>query len=276
LSTSRLGSVLPRALVALACALLALVGCERPEARPSPLQRILSSGEMRAGTSADTPPMTMRDRDGQLIGLEVDLVRALADTMNVKVRFVEIPFAELIPALERGEIDLAVAGMTITPERNARVAFAGPYFISGNTLLARNRELAETEDLAQLDDPKLSFAALEASTSARFVRTHLPKARLVTVPDNDAGVKALLAGEVDGMVSDLQVCTIARARNPDTELYVRQTPFTTEPLGIALAPDSPLFLNLVTNYLNTLEETSALAQMKAKWLGDSAWLGQLP
>jgi ABC-type amino acid transport substrate-binding protein len=78
------------------------------------------------------------------------------------------------------------------------------------------------------------------------------------------------------MVSDLQVCTIARLRNADAELYLRQTPLTTEPLGIALAPDSQLFLNLVTNYLNTLEETSALAQMKAKWLGDSAWLGQLP
>lgn len=274
--TSRYGSALPRALAALACVLLALTACERPAARSSPLQRILSSGELRAGTTADFPPFAMRDRDGQLIGLEVDLVRALADTMNVKVRFVEIPFAELIPALERGEIDLAVAGMTITPERNARVAFAGPYFVSGNTLLARTREVAETEDPAQLDDPKLSFAVLEASTSASFVRARMPKARLVTMPDNEAGVKALLAGEVDGVISDLQVCTIARWRNPDAELYLRYAPFTTEPLGIALPPDSPLFLNLVTNYLNTLEETGALAQLKAKWLGDGAWLERLP
>jgi polar amino acid transport system substrate-binding protein len=276
LSTSRLATPPRRALAALVCALFALAGCDRHDARTSPLQRILSSGELRAGTTADFPPLSMRDRDGQLIGLEVDLVRALADTMNVKVRFVEIPFADLIPALERGEIDLAVAGMTITPERNARVAFAGPYFISGNTLLARKRELADAEDLAQLDDPKLSFAALDASTSASFVRAHMPKAKLVTVPDNDAGVKALLAGEVDGMISDLQVCTLARWRNPGAELYLRYAPFTTEPLGIALPPDSPLFLNLVTNYLNTLEETSALAQMKAKWLGDSAWLERLP
>jgi len=127
----------------------------------------------------------MRDRDGQLMGLEVDLVRALAENMNLKVTFVEIPFAELIPAIERGEIDLAIAGMTITPERNARVAFAGPYLISGNTLLARKRELADTEDPAQLDDPKLSFATLDSSTSERFVRARLPKARLVTLPDNE-------------------------------------------------------------------------------------------
>jgi ABC-type amino acid transport substrate-binding protein len=276
LSTSRPASTLPRALAALACVLLALAGCERSGAGPLLIQRILKTGELRAGTSADSPPMTARGRNGQLIGLEVDLVQAMADTMNVKVRFVEIPFAELIPALERGEIDLAFAGMTITPERNARVAFAGPYYISGNTLLARKRELAEAQDLARLDDPALSFAALEASTSESFVRTHLPKAKLVTVRDNDAGVKALLAGEVDGLVSDLQVCNVARWRNPEAELYLRYAPFTTEPLGIALPPDSMLFLNLVANYLKTIEETGALAQLKAKWLGDGAWLAELP
>lgn len=276
MNPSRSGTALRHTLVALACALLALTGCERRHAGPSPLQHILSSGELRVGTTADFPPLAMRDRDGQLIGLEVDLVKALATTMNVKVRFAEIPFAELIPSVERGDVDLALAGMTITPERNARVAFAGPYLISGNTLLARSRELAETEDPAQLDDPKLSFAALEASTSAAFVRQHMPKAKLVTVPDNDAGVKALLAGQVDGMISDQQVCTVARWRHPDAELYLRYVPFTTEPLGIALPPDSPLFLNLVTNYLNTLQETGELAQMKARWLGDGAWLERLP
>src|SRR5262249_39745484 len=157
------GSALTRPLAAVACVLLALAGCERPTARPLPIQRILKAGELRVGTSADSPPLTVHDRDGKPMGLEIDLVQALGANMNVKVGFVEMRFAELIPALERGEIDLAVAGMTITPERNARVAFVGPYFVSGNTLLARKRELAEAQDIAQLDDPKLSFAALDGS-----------------------------------------------------------------------------------------------------------------
>jgi polar amino acid transport system substrate-binding protein len=257
--------------------LVALTGCGRAAStQPLPIQRILKAGEMRVGTSADSPPFTMHDRDGKLIGLEVELVQAMADNMNVKVRFVEMPFAELIGPLERADIDVAVAGMTITPERNARVAFAGPYYVSGNTLLTRKREVADTEDPAQLDDPKLSFAALDGSTSAKFVQAHMSKAKLVAVRDNDAGVKALLAGEVDVFVSDLQVCTIARWRHPDAGLYLRREPLTTEPLGLALPPDSMLFLNLVTNYLKTIEETGVLAQLKAKWLGDSAWLEKLP
>jgi len=263
-------------LAAFFCALLVFAGCDRPSPRPLPIQRVLKSGELRVGTSADSPPLTMHDREGKLMGFEVDLAQALADDMKVKVRFVEMPFAELIPALERGDIDLAVAGMTITPERNARIAFAGPYYVSGNTLLVRTAELADAADPGKLDDPKLSFAVLDGSTSAAFVREHMPKAKLVAVRDNDAGVKALLAGEVDGVVSDLLVCTIARWRHPDADLHLRYEPFTAEPLGLALPPDSILFLNLVTNYLRTLEETGELAQLKAKWLGDGAWLERMP
>jgi polar amino acid transport system substrate-binding protein len=279
LSTWRRGSALIRTVAVTASALLAFGGCDRPAAsaaRPLAIQRILKAGEMRVGTSADSPPMTVKDRDGKLMGLDIDLVQALGDTMKVKVSFVQMPISELIPALERGDIDMAAAGMTITPERNARVAFAGPYFISGNTLLTRNRALAESEDLATLDDPKLKLAAREGSTSEVFVKAHLPKAKLVALPDNDAGVKALLAGEVDGLITDLNVCTVARLRHPDAGLYLRFSPLTTEPLGLALPPDSILFLNLVTNYLKTLEETGELAQLKAKWLGQSEWLERLP
>jgi ABC-type amino acid transport substrate-binding protein len=53
-------------------------------------------------------------------------------------------------------------------------------------------------------------------------------------------------------------------------------PFTTEPLGIALPPDDPLLLNLVTNYLNTLENTGELAQLKARWLSNGEWVAELP
>ncbi|HTO08129.1 MAG TPA: transporter substrate-binding domain-containing protein [Myxococcota bacterium] len=279
MSTSPRTSAPTRGLAAALCALLALASCNRPAhlaAQGSPIPRILKAGELRVGTSADSPPMTVHDKNGKLMGLEIDLMEALGATMNVKVRFVEMPFAELIPALERSDIDLAVAGMTITPERNARVAFAGPYFISGNTLLTRTRELADGDDAAKLDDPKLSFAALKGSTSEAFVRSHLPKAKLVAVPDNDAGVRALLAGEVDGLLSDLLVCTVARMRHPDAGLYMRFPPLSTEPLGVALVPDSMLFLNLVTNYLKTLEETGELAQLKAKWIGGGEWLERLP
>ncbi len=262
--------------LALLLALLSQSGCERADTTGSPLQRILEAGELRVGTAANVPPLAMRDRAGKLIGLEIDLVRALGGAMNLKVRFIELAFAELLPALERGEVDLAIAGLTMTAERNARVAFAGPYFVSGTSVLSKAPELVDVEDAAALNAPERRFAALEASTGARFVTQHMPTAKLVTVADNDAGVALVLNDEVDALIADFQVCAVARWRHPEAGLHTRYSPFTTEPLGIALPPNAPLFLNLVTNYLNTLEETGELAQLKARWLGDGSWIEALP
>lgn len=260
---------------------LALQACARldvtPGAAGSPsLDRILASGELRVGVSADLPPLNMRDRDGNIVGLEIDLVRALGDAMGLEVRLVERRFADLLPTLERGEVDLVVAGLTITPERNARVAFAGPYFISGTSILSKSREIANVQDPSALDDPERTFVALEGSTSARFVRDRLPRARAITVPDYEAGIQMVIDDRADGLVADFQVCTLAQWRHPDAGLHALMTPFTTEPLGIALPPRAPLLLNLVTNYLNTLENTGTLAQLKAKWLSDGSWVSNLP
>lgn len=65
----------------------------------------------------------------------MDLARAVAGAMEVRLRVEVIPFDELIPALEKGRIDMIISSMTITAERNLRVAFVGPYFISGQSIL---------------------------------------------------------------------------------------------------------------------------------------------
>lgn len=265
---------------ALAALLWVLAGCGVPEAgpaaSPSDLARVLAAGELRVGTRADLPPLNMRNRKGELVGLEIDLIRALGKAMNLKVSFVERPFVELLPALERNEVDMVVAGLTITPERNARVAFAGPYFISGTSILSANSELAEVEDPAALDDPARSYAALESSTNLAFIKANMPRAKVVTVPTNEAGVQMVLKKEVDALIADFQVCQLAQWRQPDAGLYARAYPFTTEPLGIALPPNAPLLLNLVTNYLNTLENTGELAELKARWLSNGSWVAELP
>ena len=65
-------------------------------------------------------------------------------------------------------------------------------------------------------------------------------------------------------------------RNPDAGLSAMTNPLTVEPLGIALPAGAPLLLNLVSNYLNTLESTGLLTQFKARWLSEGSWLSELP
>ena len=263
---------------------LALTACESfPTARggggsaTSPrLREIIANGELRVGLTASQPPLNMRDKQGEIIGLEVDLMQALGRSMGLAVRFVVTPFAELLPALEQGDVDLVISGMTITPERNARVAFVGPYFISGKSVLTKSETIANVTDSTELDDPQRTYAALAGSTSEEFVKEALPKATLVTTPDYDTAVQLVIDDEVEALVADFPICRISVLRHPEAGLSTLVTPFTIEPLGIALPADDPLFVNLVQNYLNTLEGTGLLTRFKAKWFADGSWLSELP
>ena len=196
--------------------------------------------------------------------------------MGLEARLVVTPFADLLPALEKGEVDLVISGMTITPERNARVAFAGPYFISGKSVLSKSKKIASVENASALDDPSHSYAALAGSTSEKFVKDVLPQAKLVTTSDYDSAVQMVIGDEVDALVADFPICKVSVLRHPEAGLSALMTPFTVEPLGIALPPGDPLFVNLVENYLTTLENTGMLTQFKAKWFSYGSWVSELP
>jgi polar amino acid transport system substrate-binding protein len=240
------------------------------------LDRILESGELRVGLSGNQPPLNMKNRSGEIIGLEVDLLDALAISMGLETRLIAMPFGDLLPALERGEVDLVMSGMTITPDRNARVAFVGPYVISGKSLLTKSKTIASVESPAALDVANRTYAALRGSTSEDFVETNLPQAKLVPTQDYDSAVQMVIADEVDALVADYPICALSVLRHPEAGLSMLVTPFTVEPLGIALPADDPLFVNLLQNYLTTLEGTGLLTQLKAKWFSDGAWVSELP
>jgi len=240
------------------------------------LHRIIERGELRVGMTGSQPPLNMRNRAGELIGLDVDLARALADAMGLELKLVETPFAELLTDLEAGKLDLVISSLTITPARNARVAFAGPYMISGSSLLARKDIIEDVKNISNLNSAERTWGALEGSTGEALIVEAFPLAKYVPIEDQDAAIAQIGEGKIDGLIADLPSVSFQIARNPDLGLATMPGPFTTEPLGIALPPNSPLFSNLVQNYLNTLDYTGRLIQMKSRWLNAGEWLSEMP
>jgi polar amino acid transport system substrate-binding protein len=258
--------------------IVALAGCASlSQGSGSPtLDAILTRGELVVGTAANMPPLNMTTRDGAVIGLEADLAQYLAYTMGVSLRMETLPFAGLVDALEAGQVDMVLSGMTITPARNLRVAFAGPYFVSGKCILTNKAALASLQSAADINRSNLRLTALEGSTSAEFVRRIIPQAGLTTVSDYDAGIERVLSGEADAMLADYPICLVTHARMPDRGLVSVITRLTYEPLGIALPARDPLLLNFVENLLQGLEQSGRLEELETRWFEDASWLSELP
>jgi polar amino acid transport system substrate-binding protein len=269
-----------RLVVGLLAALLA--GCSTlqgsgPAPQGSPvIARIVASGALRVGMSGNQPPLNFKSRSGRMLGLDVDIARGLAAMMGVEPRLVEMPFGELIGALERGEVDLVISGVTITPARNMKVPFVGPYLISGKSILTKSSTLAQADETADLDRPSLRLAALAGSTSEEFVKAFLPKATLERTKDYDGAIEMLRKGEVAAVVADYEICALSLLRYPDDGLATLSRPLTVEPLGVAVAPGDPLFLNLMENSLGALEASGLFEGLRGRWLQSGAWVDELP
>jgi polar amino acid transport system substrate-binding protein len=240
------------------------------------LSRIVKSGELRVGMSGDQPPLNFKSKSGEMVGLEVDLAKAIAGAMGVQLKIVQRPFGELLAALEKGDVDLVMSGMTITPERNMQFAFVGPYYVSGKSILTKSSTLSKAKQASDLDKPGVAFAALAGSTSQHFVEVVLPKAKLVPTKDYDEAVQLLLKDKVQALVADQEICVVTGMRHPKAGLAALARPLTIEPIGIAVAPGDPLFVNFLENTLAALRAAEALDALHARWIENSEWLSQLP
>jgi ABC-type amino acid transport substrate-binding protein len=257
-------------------------GCAGMQPSPNPvgdpipaLDRILSSGELRVGMSGDMPPLTMVDKEGKLDGLDADLAAAIAKTMNVKPNLQRIDFAELLPALEAGRIDLIISNMTMTPERNLKAFFIGPYLTSGKGLLTRRSTLAEVVQMHELNSSQFTFVTVKGTTSESVVRSGAPLAINLAAESIDQAVQAVLDGTADAMIADYPVCFVAAFRYRDAGLVPVKAPITYEPIGIAMPKGDPHLANWIENLLHGLQQAGYMKKLKDRWFDHPDWLDEL-
>jgi polar amino acid transport system substrate-binding protein len=245
-------------------------------ARTSPvMDRIIQNNALVVGTAGSMPPLNMTTKDGKVVGIEPDIARYIAAAMGVELRIEAMPFADLLPALEAGEVDMVLSNMTITPKRNLSAAFVGPYYVSGKAFLTKLETIALAREAEDVNSADITLAALKESTSQYFVQEVIPEAKLITTDDYDAAVDLVRKGEVHAMVADYPICLVSVYRYPEEGLLTVVTPLTYEPIGIAIPANDPLLLNWLENFMNTLQVSGNLETITDYWLEDVSWLQNL-
>lgn len=258
----------------LAAGLLAVAGMVNAE---SPvMDRILEAGKLRVGMSGDQAPFNMVNRSGDMMGMEVDLAMMLAASMGVELEIITESFDGLLPALEKGKVDMVMSGMAITSQRVQKATFVGPYMLSGKSILTKDDVLAKIQDADAINNSQLKLAALSGSTSQQFIELNMPEAKLVKVKNYDKGVQMVRDGKVDAMVADMPICILSVMRYPNEGLMTLDQPISVEPIGIAVSPSDPQLQNLLDTYLFAYEQTGILNLLRSKWLDDDSWIASLP
>jgi polar amino acid transport system substrate-binding protein len=250
-----------RAVLGLALASLVWLGC----AGAGGGERDAGSAPLRVGISPDYAPIAFRE-DGELTGIEPELARMLAADLGRELDFVERPFPQLIPALEAGEIDVIMSGMSVTPERARRVAFATPYLTVGQMALVREADLARVghPDALRASGARVGFE--EGTTGARFVLETLSGADARGFANPDAGVAALRAGEIEYFIHDAPTVWHFALAPDNGGLSGLFTPLTQEYLAWAVAREDVALRARIDATIAAWMEEGRLGPVLLRWI----------
>lgn len=239
------------------------------------LKKIRDSKELRVGLTATQPPYSMLAIDSTIIGFEVDIAKKLAEKMGVKFVPVEMIFAELIPSLLAGDIDLIMSGMTMTAERNMEIAFVGPDHSAGKSILTFAQIYADAESPEELNKGSVKVAVLKGSTSEGYVKEYMPKAKLIATDDYAEAIELLEKEKVGLLLAGDAIIRYTMFRNPNSGFVTLDEPFNYEPIGIGVKPDDFLFVNLLENLIDEMRENGELESLENYWFWDDEWLDQI-
>ncbi len=218
---------------------------------------------VRVGTESTYPPYEFRDVSGSLVGFDVDLVAALAERLGWAVQWVEMPFDALIPALERGEIDLVAACLSCTPERARHVAFSDPYEITPSAFVVAAGDYCPTGPEAL----RGRVVAVQPGTAEDRYVIDLKFPLRRAFDRLDEAFAALAAGEVDAVFVDEPVAAsyVAGALNRGSFRLA----FTLKLIGaekaLALRRGACDRLDAVNEALQALRDGGLLAELARKW-----------
>lgn len=239
----------------------------------SVIETIKKDGVIRIGLSVFTP-WSMRDVNGELIGFELDVGRALAEDMGVDVEFVPTAWDGIIPQLVSGNFDVIISGMSITPERNLTVNFTNPYAYSGVTVLA-NTAMTQGMTLEDFNKPEITFAARRGATPATVVSQLFPEATLLLFDEDGAARQEVLNGNAHATMDSEPTPSISVREYPDTLSIPFDQTFLATGEGFALRKGDPDALNFFNNWIAGRQASGWLKERNDYWFKGDAWQAQV-
>ncbi|MEE1990872.1 ABC transporter substrate-binding protein [Pseudomonas syringae pv. syringae] len=228
------------------------------------LSDVMSKKSLSCGVYADVPPFSAPDPETrELVGMDVDLCKALAKHMGVELELKPLSVEARIPEVKMGRVDVIFANLAYTKSRAEQIQFSDPYYIAKETLVVR---------AANADQPKSFFkgkriSSTKGSTSEQSIR--MADATPVTFQDTGSAYMALQQNKVVGLVTNTMTAIklVGQAKAGGVELAIAKEPMALEPIGAGMRQGEPAFLAKVNESLRAMETAGEIDAIWAHWIG---------
>lgn len=218
---------------------------------------------LRVGTDATFPPMEYIEA-GKRTGFDIELVEALAKTLNKRVEWIDIDFKGLIPGLLSRRFDMAVSAIYITDERKKVVDFTDTYYAGGLVAMVKEGNTS-IKTLADLNGKKVTVQV--GTKSVSYLASNFPQVQLVEVEKNQEMFNLVDIGRADAAVTG-KPAAFQYVRTRGGQRVLEQQ-LTTEEYGMALRKDTPELTKAINGALTKLKADGTYAQIVKKWFSNT-------
>lgn len=241
--------------------MLLLTGCATAD---DSWERVQTAGVLRVGLDPTYPPFEVDD-GGNLVGLDVDLAKAIAADLGVDVQFVYFGYDGLYDALATGQVDVLISALVIIPERTRDFSYSEPYFDAGEILIVP----ADNETISTMADLEGRTLAVELGSLGHVEATEWAKRvenlEILTFSTADEAMTAVQQSTADAALTDA-INGRLYLRNHDGLKRLPES-VTVEPFALVVRSEDEQLLTVLNQSLATLQQSGQLDQIEAHWLG---------
>ncbi|MDR2991989.1 MAG: transporter substrate-binding domain-containing protein [Burkholderiaceae bacterium] len=229
------------------------------------LDAVKSAGVLKVGMEGTYPPFNSRNSDGQLVGFDVDVVKAIAARLGVKPVFVTTEFSGIIAGLQAGKFDVIANQITITPERKQALDFSQPYTYSAAQLIQRADDKREFTALTDFTGDKKIGVTL--GTNYDQMARAVPGINVNTYPGAPEKLRDLISKRIDATLDDrLMVPYIIKTSNlplrPGATLKGAN-----QEMGIPFRKGNPKFAKAINDAFDAMRQDGTLRKISMQWFG---------
>jgi ABC-type amino acid transport substrate-binding protein len=245
------------------------VGSKPPEkkadaSQENTIDRIQYRGVLRVGINPNIMPFTYINADNRLVGFDVELIYRFAQSMNVRLEFVQFAWQHLVADLQAEKFDIAISGIYITDDRMRKVTVSNPYFQSPLALIVKSDRVSEFDSRKSIDSREnLTIAVFDDPVLIPLARRAFPSATVKILPDYN---KLADHQDVDAALwTQEQARAWAIANNGYSAVVPNNTAIRFL-FGYLMPPDSDGLADYLNYWLSLEEDNGTMADMARRWI----------
>lgn len=228
------------------------------------LEKVKKSGKIIMGTNADFPPYEFHKIENgkdTIEGFDIDIANAIAKKLGVKLEIKDMDFKGLIPALQSGRIDMAIAGMTPTADREKNVDFSELYYNSQQVLVVN-----DNSEILNLKDLNGKTVAVQIGTTSAEAAKNISGAVLKQLNRVGDEFMDLKNNRVDGIVLEDTVAKAYLKEYPNMKM-LNFKELNTEDNGaaVAVAKGNKELVNKINEVINEMKSDGEYEKLIEKW-----------